>query len=282
MPKDKRCSKNFSMIVEKIDVSIIIPCYNSGDFLLEAIQSVELYNGDYKYTTIIVDDGSTHEATIILLKELVEKGYKIIHQENKGPAAARNAGVKNATSEYILFLDSDNKILPEYIDQGITALKENPKVGVVYSKASFFGENSRGEFEAQPFDIQLMLTGNYIDMCSLVRKCVWEEVGGLDEERNLIGHEDWEFWISIYKTGWEFLYIDKVLFEYRIREGSLLTQTTLEMYSDKIKYIYQKHIDLIYEQYRLAVTDSIIYNVDRHKPFRSFAKYLRSAMLNNK
>jgi len=136
-------------------LSIIIPCYNSGAFLFEAIRSVEQYKGIHKYEIIIVDDGSTDRDTLSLLADLNQKGYKIIYQSNQGPAAARNTGVHNAKSEFLLFLDSDNKIVPEYIDMGIDNLLKNNETAVVYGNAIFFGDFSRKPgFQSGPFEIE--------------------------------------------------------------------------------------------------------------------------------
>src|SRR4051812_30684422 len=113
-------------------ISIVIPCYNSGQFLPDAIESVRSYNGKHSYEIIIVDDGSTDEATLTLLEGLSVDSCVVLHQPNKGPAAARNTAIRHSKGEYILFLDSDNKIRPEYIDEGIKALENDKKAGVAY------------------------------------------------------------------------------------------------------------------------------------------------------
>ncbi len=255
------------------DISVVIPCYNSGEFLMSAVESVEQYKGIYQYEIVIVDDGSTDENTMEVLSKLERKNYKVIYQSNKGPAAARNTGIRNSHASYILFLDSDNKIRPRYIDTGIEILKTKPEVGVVYGNASFFGKENRLKITAQAFDIEHLLAENYIDMCSVIRKTVWDDVGGLDEKRILIGHEDWDFWLSVYEKGWQFYYASEVLFDYRIRDHSLITQETKNSYDVKTQYIYIKHIELVVKQMRQLYTTQIIYNEDRKRPFRSFLKY---------
>jgi glycosyltransferase involved in cell wall biosynthesis len=255
------------------DIAIIIPCYNSGKYLLDAIQSVEAYTGKHSYEIIIVNDGSTDQHTLQLLSSLETKGYNVFHQENKGPAAARNTGVKSCTAEYLLFLDADNKIKPAYIDVGIEHLSADPLAGVVYANAEFFGETSRKGFNVGEFDIHAVISDNYIDMCSVVRKSAWLQVGGLDEERLLIGHEDWEFWISLYKAGWKFLYVKKVLFEYRITAGSLITQNAEKKIS-KVRYIYKKHFDIVTDVFLDVNKKYIMQQYANKKPLRLFIKLL--------
>ncbi|RYX82274.1 glycosyltransferase family 2 protein, partial [bacterium] len=225
-------------------ISIIIPCYNSGKYLLEAIHSVEKYPDKNVYEIVVVNDGSTESDTITLLNELKKRPYKIIDQENKGPAAARNNGVKISQGEYLLFLDSDNMIKTTYIDKGIEVLSKNTDVGVVYGNPTFFGENTGLYFMPKEFDFSSLLHSNYIDTCAVVRRKAWDEVGGFDENREL-SQEDWEFWIRVAKSNWKFKYINEILYEYRIRGDSHVTNSLKDLeYKKLLKYVYSKHIDL--------------------------------------
>ena len=256
-------------------ISIVIPCYNSGEFLPAALESVRSYPGPEPYEVVVVDDGSTDARTQEVLLQAAAQGCQVIYQQNKGPAAARNMGIAHARGEYILFLDSDNKIRPDYIRRGVAVLRQQPEVGVVYGKASFFGEVAAPRFAGQPFDFYQLLKENYIDMCSVIRRRMWEELGGLDEVRLLMGHEDWEFWIRAAGAGWQFQYVDEILFDYRIRSNSLITEAVRpEAYRTMLDYIHTKHaqqyvaaFDYLYWQHRA-------YEHDRAKPGRSFMKYL--------
>src|SRR4029078_6745891 len=103
---------------------------------------------------------------------------------------------------------------------------------------------TRQEFTSCAFSIERLFIENFIDMCSVIRKSAWEEVQGLDE--SLRQHEDWELWLRLYKAGWQFVFIDKILFNYRIRLGSLITQNE-DAYREIIPYLYKKHWDLLYD-----------------------------------
>ncbi len=258
----------------EIDVSVIIPCYNSGKYLLEALNSVEAYRGSYSYEIIIINDGSNDNETVILLKDLERKAYHIIHQENKGPSSARNAGVKTANGKYLFFLDSDNTIKENYLEKAVKILNTNDNIGVVYANPIFVGDNLNEIrfFYPQPFNIHNLLTGNYIDMCSIVRKSCFINVGGFDE--NLIGHEDWELWIKISKAGWGLFHINEELFYYRITEGSLTTVVDQEKDQHRLKYIYEKHYDLLNKSLIELTAVSKLYQEDQNRPFRSFFKFI--------
>ncbi len=264
-------------MLSQVNISIIISCYNTKpEYLQEAVNSVYDYKGKYNYEIIICDDGSINADTLELLKTFAQTGIRVLYQENKGPAAARNKGVHHCNSEFILFLDSDNKIKPAYIDEGIAALLANTKAAVAYGDAAFFGNSREGEFFSGEFNIAKLLVSNYIDMCSVVRRQAWEDVGGLDENRIIIGHEDWEFWISLYKAGWQFMHLSKVLFDYRLRDNSLITQSLNEKKKEKIQYVFSKHWDLVYENFRKLHTNDIICKEDKKNPLRSFIKYSKA------
>ncbi|MBE7170981.1 MAG: glycosyltransferase family 2 protein [Williamsia sp.] len=256
-------------------ISVVIPCYNSSQYLPEAVASVQAYSGPHSYEIIIVNDGSTDAATRTLLNKLSKEGCTVLEQENKGPAAARNKGVKWAQAEYILFLDSDNKISTSYIDRGIEVLKKHKEVGVVHGNAAFLGATNGPRFATKEFDLLEIMKSNYIDICSVVRKKAWEEVGGLDENRLLMGHEDWEFWISLYARNWKFHYVDEILFDYRIRENSLwLQKSDDELVKKVVYYVYTKHWNLFMNYHDQLYSYYRYYHNDRSRPFRTFLKYL--------
>src|SRR5688500_12631026 len=97
-------------------ISVIIPCYNQGHYLREALESLEKCNQEL-FEIIIVNDGSTDSFTNEYTKELESRGYKLIFQQNTGLGQARNNGIKQAVGKYILPLDADNKIYPDYLTE---------------------------------------------------------------------------------------------------------------------------------------------------------------------
>jgi glycosyltransferase involved in cell wall biosynthesis len=235
-------------MTENPKVSFIIPCYNDGQLTQNAIASVEnCPSGSYEI--IVVDDGSTDEVTLQLMSDLQASRYCVLSQENKGPAAARNTGIKAAAGEYILPLDSDNKIRPDFIAKARAILNRQPEIGVVYSGFQYFGL-AEHVCKNEPFNIRRMLYRNHIDTCALYRKALWEDCGGYDEHQWLKGFEDWDFWLNAYSRGWQFLHVDMVGFDYALREGSQLSKTKIpENWEKAEKYLYSKHAVLIKKYY---------------------------------
>lgn len=230
--------------LKDIAVSAIVPCYNQGEFILEAIASVERCQ-DKVYEILIVNDGSTDPKTQKVLSYLLDKGYCVIVQENQGLAAARNAGINKAIGRYILTLDADNKIEPDYITKAIEILDEMPEVGVVYGNAELFGEKT-GIVEVPEFEIDRLMAGNYIDACAVFRKTLWQDCGGYDSHiPEKFGYEDWDFWLGAAERGWQFYHVPEVLYHYRFRYNSMVSACNVpENRRQLFRYICSKHIGL--------------------------------------
>lgn len=229
---------------QSVILSVVIPCYNHGEYLLEAIASVEACL-DPVYEIVIVNDGSTDPLTLNVLHYLSEHGYFVLNQPNQGLSSARNSGITKSQGRYILPLDADNRIRSDYILKSIDVLDQASEIGVVYGKPQWFGDTNRSWEIPEEFDAGKLILGNYIDACAVFRKSLWEDCGGYDVNMPTAGLEDWEFWLSAIEKGWKFHYIPEVLFEYRVRGDSMAaTCSRPENLSQLLRYIYTKHARL--------------------------------------
>jgi glycosyltransferase involved in cell wall biosynthesis len=219
-------------------VSVVIPCYNDGQFLQEAVDSVVA--SSYQHIEIIiVNDGSTDSHTLFQLDKLAAVGHTVIHQVNMGQCRARNNGISRATGPYILSLDADNKIRPQYIELAVGILDNEASIGVVYGKYDRFGSLSERN-NGQPFDPLLLLFRSYIDTLAVYRKSLWQLVGGYDTQ--LRGNEDWDFWLTLHRHGTQFHFINDVMFDYRVKENSVSTFIKQrENYKEFSAYFCNKH-----------------------------------------
>ena len=224
-----------------VDVSIIIPCCDDGQFLIEAIASVERVAPD-NCELIIVNDGSNHPRTLAILRTLKQCGYFILDQAHQGLSAARNAGIELASGRYILPLDADNRARAGFIEDAVRVLDTSHEVGVVYGYRQFFG-TQRGIDDVPEFDFDELLTFNYIDACAVFRKQVWIDCGGYDQ--TVSPCEDWELWINASAKGWRFQRLPQITFDYRVRPGSLLSLTDDVAFLEAIlERIITKHYEL--------------------------------------
>lgn len=220
-----------------VDLSVVTPCYNHGQFLVDAVASVER-TATERCEFVVVNDGSTQPRTLEVLDILRQAGYRIIDQANAGLAAARNTGIRAARGRFILPLDADNRLARGFLESAIRVLDTEAAVGVVYGDRLDFGIRS-GRARVPEFDIGALLWWNFIDACAVYRREIWQACGGYDVEMTLL--EDWEFWISAAKCGWQFRRLSDVAFEYRVRPNSMLAVAGHGMMSSTWKHVYRKH-----------------------------------------
>ena len=113
-------------------VSVVIPCYNQAHFLSEAIESV-LCQGYTNVEVVVVDDGSTDNASEVASR-YAGAGVRLIRQENRGRSAARNRGLDETQGKYVVFLDSDDRLLPEALETGVKELEAHPACALVFGR----------------------------------------------------------------------------------------------------------------------------------------------------
>jgi glycosyltransferase involved in cell wall biosynthesis len=236
-------------------VSVIVPCYNHGKFLDEAVESFISSSNGVSAEIIIIDDGSTDEGTIIKIEELAQKGYNVHRQKNGGVDKARNTGISLAKGKYILPLDADNKLRTPYFQKAVKIMELDDDVGVVYGDALYFGQKS-GVWKNKPFSLQRLLLTNFIDTCALIRKNLLAEVGGY---KYAYGYEDWDLWLRICKTKSKFYYLEEICFEYRYLQGSMMDEVLQNKTKSNIalEHIHNQNKDIIdpaaFEEYLLAI-----------------------------
>jgi glycosyltransferase involved in cell wall biosynthesis len=250
-------------------ISIIIPCYNQGNYLQEALESLTKCDTSL-FEVIIVNDGSTDEYTIQYLTSLRQKGINVIFQNNLGLGEARNTGIRNAKGLYILPLDSDNKILPEYLTESLKVFHSNPEISVVYGNANYFGDKA-GVLKPGPFNLQRLMLGNYIDACAVIKKSVIEEIGFYDNMK-IMGYEDWDLWLRIAFRDYKFGYVDKVLFEYRVTRHSMIRSlnANIQKQNEIEKYFEEKYHDKL--SFKFA-HNHFVYKMKKH-PFKFFKRLI--------
>jgi glycosyltransferase involved in cell wall biosynthesis len=200
--------------------SIIIPCYNGGRYLCEAVESAQKQTYQHK-EIIIVNDGSTDIVTLNIFQDLKQSGVIcVMHQKNRGLAATRNTGIACATGEYICCLDDDDIIGETYIEECVKILEKNSDIGFVYSNVQLFGDYKK-VWKTGPFDPYRLAYQNTIPVSAVFRKVCWDMAGGFNANMKY-GYEDWDFWIGVVEGGWTGAWIQKILFYHR-KHGKTMT-----------------------------------------------------------
>jgi radical SAM superfamily enzyme YgiQ (UPF0313 family)/GT2 family glycosyltransferase len=215
MPETGRLTSESSVTPR---VSIIIPSYNYAHYLPEAFFSV--INQTYQnYEIIIVNDGST-DNTIEVAEKLIsahpDHKITLISTANSGnPAFTRNRGVKESSGEYILFLDADDLIMPEFLEECVNLLDSAHEISIAYTDHILFDKISSTFQPVPEYDFEKLLNANQLGYCSLFRRRAWDDVGGVPID---VGYEDWDFWIMCGAKGHFGRRIQKPLFCYRQHE----------------------------------------------------------------
>lgn len=206
-------------------VSVIIPAFNSAPFIAETIQSVlaQTYNN---LEIIVVDDGST-DTTLDVLNEFGDQ-ITALTKANGGPASARNLAIRNASGKYIAFLDADDLWTPEKLTEQVAFLEAHPEVGLTYAEALMFDEvggekQIRGKigFTGETSFCHLLLGDHIPNSTVLMRRNCVDTIGWLNEHRDLIAVEDYEYWLRLAKA-FPIRAIAKPLAYYRVHAHNLM------------------------------------------------------------
>jgi len=233
-------------------VSVIVPCYKLGKYLDDAVNSVKTQTMK-SWELIVVDDGSPDQDTKNTIKRIKSDNphFLVLSQKNAGPSSARNNGISKAKGEYIVCLDADDVLAPEYLEKTAQILHadKTKKLGFVTTWVQEFGERN-SIWKTGDFDMPKMLIANCAHAGSMFRKESWEQAGGYKEGK-IQGYEDWEFWLNVVEQSYEWVSIHEPLFRYRIRKNSLLS-TARSTHQEKYELLYNFHRKL-FESYSKEV-----------------------------
>ena len=191
-------------------VAVVVPCYNSGPLVREAVASA-LDQSHPAVEVTVVDDGSTDRETVRVLNTL-DSAVQVISQANAGAAAARNSAIAASGAEFVLPLDADDRLTPVAAELGVRHLLADPDAGIVSGAVRLFGDQD-GVRPCEFDGIESMLNGNKIPI-STFRRADWAEVGGYPTE--IRRGEDWAFWLRILRLGRTVVVVEDVCYEYRI------------------------------------------------------------------
>lgn len=226
-------------------VAVVVTCFNLGEYVTEALASVRAQTLQ-KVETVIVDDGSTDAYTVARLAALAEDGWRVLRTENRGLPAARNLGIRKTHAPYICCLDADDRLRPSYLEKAVAALDANARAGFVSCFYELFDGGS-GRYCYTQLRLPQMLVRNEAAVSSVFRREAWAAAGGYCEI--LPAMQDWDLWISILEKGWRAALLPEVLFDYRIRAGSMYSETRKPAnYSRIMAMMCSRHSGL-YEQY---------------------------------
>lgn len=181
-------------------IGIVIPVYNTGSLALGAARSARVALGNAE-NVIVVDDGSNDSDTLAALDSLREEGFRVIRQPNGGVSSARNTGIQQLATPYIIALDSDDEVTPEAPRAMGEILERHNDVAIVTGGA--FEVINGAEYLSPPpngpVTRSAMREATLLAMASMFRRSDWKAVGGFPEGLSM--GEDWVFWMRLLRNG---------------------------------------------------------------------------------
>jgi len=219
---------------QKDHVTVVIPFYNLGPFVEEAVDSA--LSSDFNdFDVLIINDGSTDEKSLSVLQNLEERRdsrIQVLHKENEGLSLARNYGAHKAKGEYLCFLDADDALLPGFLPRAVALFQRYPNVHIIASWARFFGAK-KGIWASWNLEFPYLLAHNLIIPICMVRKDAFLSFGA-NKASMSYGLEDYEAWIGMVAEGCGGIAIPEVLTRYRVREDSMFQIIN----GDQFLYLY--------------------------------------------
>jgi GT2 family glycosyltransferase len=229
-------------------VSIVIPCYNPGQWLLDAVASARAQTYP-KVEVLLVNDGTDKADSLDCIRSAAKRADRLIEQGNLGLPGARNTGIRAAGGRFVVPLDADDLLEPSYVAECVAAMSAGD-AAFVYSDCRVFGDQRYIETLPE-YNLYTLLDRNHLTYAALIRKDDWERASGYDESMRL-GYEDWEFWLRLGAASRFGRRIPRVLFRYRKRKASLY-DTAFAHDAEIVAYIRNRHPELFEDQNRARI-----------------------------
>lgn len=254
-------------------VSIIIPCYNQGMYLEETLNSVFAQTYE-NIEVILVDDGSTDPCTIEKMQTLKHEKLSIYRTKNQGVSAARNYAIAASKGDYILPLDGDDKIAPEYVEKAMAVMVAANPFTVVYCEAAVFGKQEM-KWPLPEFSPVLILRENMIFCSALFSRKLFRKIGGYNANM-VTGWEDWDFWLSAVEHGAQFIRLPQILFYYRMVQKSRNASLDLQKMKSMYAQLFRNHSKLFTENIEAVLDDYLeLKEAERYNRNRLWARVIR-------
>ena len=228
----KRYGNPYISIIPKYEsknntlVSVIMPAYNAAKYIATAIESVLIQN--YRnFELIIINDGSTDNTEEIISRYKDER-IRYFKQENRGLAATHNRGIKESLGEYVIKLDIDDMMIPDFISSHLQVFEQSPETDLVYCDDYLIDDNAkpiriieRPEYSDRKTLIRDLFKSGFpvVPFRTCIKKSVFERIGFFDE--NLIIGEDYDMMRRFVRQGLKMRHLKGALYLRRLNSESL-------------------------------------------------------------
>ncbi len=263
-------------------VSIMMPAYNAGQYIDQAIQSV-LEQSYHSWELVIVDDGST-DNTVEIITQFNDPRIKVFGQVNAGEATARNAALKVMRGEFVAFLDADDIYLPDHLVKTLEFLQTHPEYDGVYTDGYYCDENGnhiqrlssrrRGPFEGRLFEEIVRASDVFGPPLCVVLRIEIITRYNLAFDKDIVIGPDWDFFIR-YTDLAQFGYINECTCKYRVHQTNItvsidIQKRAVDLTRCRTKAIKMESFNACSDQTRSAVFYDLLINLlDCHPEHQS-------------
>jgi glycosyltransferase involved in cell wall biosynthesis len=227
-------------------VAVIVPCFNDGPLVTEAVASVR--GSAEPVELVVVDDGSTDPETARILDGLGADGVTVVRQENTGLSGARMAGLAATSAPYVFPLDADDLAVPGALAAMADRLDAEPGAAVCYGDYAEFGDDREDLVRAVPerLDPYRIAYTNEYPVTALFRRAALERAGGWRAIR--WGYEDWDLWMGLAELGAAGLHLGPGRLTYRRRlHGERMLTTAKRNHREIYRTLKIRHPGLFAE-----------------------------------
>jgi GT2 family glycosyltransferase/glycosyltransferase involved in cell wall biosynthesis len=221
-------------------VSVVIPLFNQGHFLIGAIESVRAA-GYPHIEIVVVDDGSTDQQTIEIFDKLT--GVTKVRQPNAGLSAARNAGIAAAAGRYVVPLDSDDLLSEGFLGPAVDALRRNPELGYVAGYLRYFGLLDYTHVPAGYVPHLSLVVNTHVRATALFKREALMSIGGYDVE--LPAFEDWDLHVRLALAGYTSDILPFEAHRYRRHAESMTFSSSNAIRRELLQHLMRKHLGSI-------------------------------------
>lgn len=225
-------------------VAAVIPCYNDGATLVEAVRSLQAEPRVSEL--VVVDDGSDDPHTLAVFAALEAEGVAVVHRANGGLGAARMTGVAATGGDYVFCLDADDRLLPGALAQLADALDTDDALALTWGDYRLFGDRSWRQETAPSLDAWQISYQNDMPASLLIRRDVLLDTGGWELRG---GYEDWDLLMSLAERGWRGARVPIVVYEYR-QHGVRMLGDSANRHGEIYAVLRSRHVRLFAERRR--------------------------------
>jgi peptidoglycan/xylan/chitin deacetylase (PgdA/CDA1 family)/glycosyltransferase involved in cell wall biosynthesis/SAM-dependent methyltransferase len=220
-------------------IAVVVTCHDLGRTLVEALDSVTRQTRPAS-EVVVADDGSSDVYTQQVLAGLERTGTRVIQTGGRGASAARNAGARLTSAEYLVWLDADDVLEPGYFTAAATRLDNEDAIDFVSCAMRAFGAADYVWSPSATTFVEAISTGAVPHASTMIRRRVWEAAGEFDE--SLRSFELLDFWATVFDRGGRGVVLEEPLLKYRVRAGSGYRRSIQpDTYRERLRHFYEKH-----------------------------------------